>query len=135
MKEISMKSSNIGGEGTPILHLLSPNQASHTRTGIHLIGISAKGASRESSNKKAVPKTISFCPQTSSKAPLLKTSILNMEMLIQCLHRAFSTTRQCLWFRKVLCTLSQVQSKHQARCMFFISNGVLTARCLRVMVV
>ena len=52
-----MKSSNEEGDGTPTCHLLSPSEASNTRTGFHPIEILAKRVPWKFPTTQAVAKT------------------------------------------------------------------------------
>ena len=64
-----MKSPNNGGDRTPVGHLLSPNEASSTGTGFHLIELLVPGVYGSPQTTQAVDKLIGCSPQTDDNVP------------------------------------------------------------------
>lgn len=62
------------GETLLSSHLLSTNEASSNKTGLHLIELLAEGVPLGPQTTQAVAKSMDCSPQTDSKAPLPKTS-------------------------------------------------------------
>ena len=69
-----MKLSNNRGDRTPTGHLLSPNEASSTRNGLHLIKFITKGYHGNPQITQAIAQVIKSFPQTDGKALLLETT-------------------------------------------------------------
>jgi hypothetical protein len=68
-----MKLLNTRKDRAPTCCLLSPNKASSTRIGLHLIEYLTKGVLWEPPTTQAVAKTIGCFSQTDTESPLMKT--------------------------------------------------------------
>lgn len=73
-------------------HLLSTNEASNTKIGLHLTELLAKGSHGNPKTTQAVATPLGCSTQTDSKALLLKTTTptLNVTKSRWCLHGAFT---------------------------------------------
>ena len=78
MNVILMKSSNNEGDRVPRGHILSPNEASNTRTQIQPIELLARVGQRNPQTTQAVGKTICCSLQTDGKDPLLITTLTQL---------------------------------------------------------
>lgn len=104
------------GKTVPTGHLLSPNEASTTGIGLHPIELLTRVVLWKSSNSPDCWKIIGFSPQADSRVSLLKTTptqLIEHGEVKRCLHRNFTSTFQCLWYRKVLCMLQKENPKDQ----------------------
>ena len=69
-----MKQPNNGEDRGTTGYLLSPNESSSTKIGLHLIGLLAEGVSEEPQTGQSVTKTIGCFPQLDRKVLVLKTT-------------------------------------------------------------
>ena len=114
-----MKSPKVTGQSVTG-YLLSPNEASSTGNGLHLIESLAEGVPWGPSNNSGYCQDYRLPPQTDSKTLLLKTTPMQLTehevglvTALGCQPRAITTMRLCSWYRKVLSTLLKEKHKHQ----------------------